>query len=174
MIITCPDCNARVDVKAGAEAARCDYCGGPLPVPAASTGSPIADTLGKMFEDKDGDGVPDVFQAMGSAGGASSVKQVTVQHREHYVVNGKEYTSLEQMPPDVRRVFEQTRGMIDSAMRTAGSSSITMSASASHHLPTAVASGSPPRARSSMLIVFVAVGVALAAAVGVAVLLALR
>lgn len=174
VVITCPDCNARVEVKVGAKTARCDYCGGPLPVPAASTGNPIADTLGKMFEDKDGDGVPDVFQAMGSAGAVSSVRQVSVQHQEHYVVNGKEYASLEQMPPEVRRVFERTRGMLDGAMRTAGSSSVKMSTSATHTASAPMASGSAAPARSSMLTVVVALVVALAAAVGIAVFLALR
>lgn len=167
MVIQCPGCNARVEVKAGAQTARCEYCGAPLSLPSSpQSGDPIGDAMGKMFEDKDGDGVPDLFQAMASGGGGQSVRHVSMQQSTRYVVNGKEYRTIEEMPPDVRRIFESTQGMIAGAVRSAGSP---MASSPS----TGQSSSATGPGRTTMILI-VAVVVLLAAAGALVTLLLAR
>ncbi|MEW6358863.1 MAG: hypothetical protein AB1696_21200 [Planctomycetota bacterium] len=51
-----------------------------------------------MFADRDGDGVPDSVQQSDGAFTADVVTKI--------VVNGREYNSLDEMPNDVRRMYE--------------------------------------------------------------------
>jgi hypothetical protein len=60
-----------------------------------------------MFADKDGDGVPDLFQDGGI--------EPTVIQQSSFVMNGQAYPSLEAMPPDVRRMYEQAMGQMGQA-----------------------------------------------------------
>ena len=54
--------------------------------------------------DRDGDGVPDIMQSglsgMGDTG--DGFHKVEVETRNEYVVNGREYSSLDEMPPAAR------------------------------------------------------------------------
>ena len=56
----------------------------------------------RFAADSDRDGVPDVFE--GRDGNVTSVT------RSRIVVNGREYGSVDEMPPDVRRSFERASG----------------------------------------------------------------
>jgi hypothetical protein len=60
----------------------------------------------QMFADKDQDGVPDLFQ--GIAGTQANVVQTS-----QFVVDGKVYTSLDELPEDARRRYEQAMGQLD-------------------------------------------------------------
>ena len=65
-----------------------------------------------MFADKDGNGVPDVFEGRGSD--AAVIEQSSI------VVNGKAYPGVEAMPDDVRRIYEQTMGALAKSGGAAG------------------------------------------------------
>ena len=56
------------------------------------------------FADKNKDGVPDTFEGM-----TSNVISTT-----KVIVNGKEYNSLDDLPPEIRAKFEQAMGTLDS------------------------------------------------------------
>lgn len=60
-----------------------------------------------MLADKDQDGVPDVFSGM--AGAASSTHVQTSQ----FIVDGKVYASLDELPADARQKYEQALGQFD-------------------------------------------------------------
>lgn len=57
------------------------------------------------LKDQDRDGRPDVFDA------ASSARVVSSTNR--FVVDGREYNSLEDLPPEARARYEQAMGMLD-------------------------------------------------------------
>lgn len=65
-----------------------------------------------MFADRNGDGVPDLFQGEGV--------EPTVIQQSSFVVNGKTYPSLDAMPPDVRRMYEQAMGAVEAMGPGAG------------------------------------------------------
>jgi len=52
--------------------------------------------------DKDRDGIPDILQA-------SAPDSVHIETHSRYVVNGREYRSPDEMPPDVRAIYEGAR-----------------------------------------------------------------
>jgi hypothetical protein len=52
--------------------------------------------------DKDGDGVPDAFQG-------AAPNSIRVETHSRYVVNGREYRSPDEMPPDARALYESAR-----------------------------------------------------------------
>ena len=58
--------------------------------------------MGHLHADRDGNGVPDVFEA-GTVDGAEVV-HLTTTHSEVYDVDGHGYASLDEMPPEVRRL----------------------------------------------------------------------
>lgn len=55
-------------------------------------------TFERLFPDEDRDGVPDLLQRARANVGAQTTT---------YEVNGRSYASIEDMPPDVRRTFEE-------------------------------------------------------------------
>jgi hypothetical protein len=57
----------------------------------------------RTFADSDGDGVPDVLE--GLAGNTVSTTTSKI------VVNGREYSSVDEMPPDVRQIYERMAEM---------------------------------------------------------------
>lgn len=99
----CGNCGAslRPETKA------CEYCGAAVPPPPAATGA------AGIFADRDGDGVPDIFEGAGTRG--STTHSVTTS----YSYNGVEYASLDEMPPDVRRAFESATAGIPDLVRDA-------------------------------------------------------
>ena len=58
-----------------------------------------------ILKDQDGNGIPDIFE------GTSSIQISTTNTR--IVVNGKDYGSIEELPPDVRAKYEQAIGTMD-------------------------------------------------------------
>ncbi len=65
-----------------------------------------------MFADKDGNGVPDVFEGRGS--------DAVVIEQSSIVVNGQAYPGVEAMPADVRRIYEQAMGALAKSGGAAG------------------------------------------------------
>jgi len=64
----------------------------------------MLENVNAFFDDKDKDGKPDAFEGMTS-------KVITATK---VIVNGREYNSLNDLPPDVRAKFEQAMGTFDS------------------------------------------------------------
>ena len=58
-----------------------------------------------MMADKNGDGVPDLFE--GTGGTSLSVTNSRI------IFNGQEYGSVDEMPPDARRAFEDAMRRVD-------------------------------------------------------------
>ena len=58
-----------------------------------------------ILADKDRDGIPDAFENMSS--------NVVVSGNMKIIVDGKEFNSLEDLPPDVRARYEQAMGKLD-------------------------------------------------------------
>jgi hypothetical protein len=61
----------------------------------------------QMLADKDGDGVPDLF------GQGTGTAQANVIQTTQFVVDGKVYTSLDDLPAEARQKYEQTMGQWD-------------------------------------------------------------
>jgi hypothetical protein len=60
-----------------------------------------------MLADNNQDGMPDIF-----AGGTGNVKS-TVFQTTQFIVDGKSYSSLDELPADARQKYEQTLGGFD-------------------------------------------------------------
>ena len=58
-----------------------------------------------ILKDQDGNGIPDIFE------GTSSTQISTTNTK--IIVNGKEYESIEELPPDARARYEQAMGNMD-------------------------------------------------------------
>lgn len=67
----------------------------------------LYDLMSGMLADKDGDGMPDMFE--GVDGNNASITTQTTQ----FVVDGKVYTNLDDLPPEARRRYEQTMRRFD-------------------------------------------------------------
>jgi hypothetical protein len=55
----------------------------------------------EMFADANHNGVPDILEGGPSAGGVQMITQVNI------TVNGKTYADLDEMPPDVRELYQR-------------------------------------------------------------------
>ena len=60
-----------------------------------------------MLADKNQDGMPDIF-----AGGTSNVKSTLFQTTQ-FIVDGKAYSSLDELPAEARQKYEQELGRFD-------------------------------------------------------------
>jgi hypothetical protein len=123
----CPECGAQVKAETDTE---CPYCKAPIERPAAPPPNPLA----AMFEDKDGNGIPDFMEGMARPVPGLNVKftaSTTVNQR--YVVNGVTYGSLEEMPPEARKAMEGATGLLKGRLASGPG----------------VAIGSPPSAKTS-------------------------
>jgi hypothetical protein len=60
-----------------------------------------------MLADKDQDGVPDLFE------GATSTPPTNVVQTMQFIVDGKVYTSLDELPAEARQKYEQTMARFD-------------------------------------------------------------
>jgi hypothetical protein len=58
-----------------------------------------------VLADADGDGTPDLFEGSG----ISTLSET----RTRIVINGKEYSGVDQMPPDVRKTYDKMMARID-------------------------------------------------------------
>ena len=67
--------------------------------------------------DRDGNGVPDIFEHPTSAGSATSVGVNSVQH---FTVNGKSYDRIEDVPAEFRHAMEKamSRALTSTTMAT--------------------------------------------------------
>ncbi|MFL5807834.1 MAG: hypothetical protein ACJ8CR_39650 [Roseiflexaceae bacterium] len=61
----------------------------------------------QMLADQDGDGVPDLF------GQVAGTSQANVIQTTQFVVDGKVYTSLDELPAEARQKYEQALGQWD-------------------------------------------------------------
>jgi hypothetical protein len=121
----CPECGAQVKAET-----ECPYCKAPIERPASSSPNPLA----AMFEDKDGNGIPDFMEGAVNATPGVSVNfttSATVNRR--YVYNGVTYGSLEEMPPEARKAMEGATGLLKGRLASG----------------TAAAIGAPPSASTS-------------------------
>lgn len=102
----CHNCGASFEQSGGGAEITCQYCGAvnarPGPPPGAAS-----NPLGDLFADRDGDGVPDIVQNLGGGGGDHSVQvsQVSTSTQVQVSVNGKTYSSLDQVPPEQRELL---------------------------------------------------------------------
>ena len=72
--------------------------------------------------DKNDNGIPDILEthlgtltrsvSEGVSGGSSALPATTVVSTQKFVINGHEYDSIDQMPPEVRRQFEQVQSLL--------------------------------------------------------------
>lgn len=92
-----------------------------------------------MFADKDGNGVPDVFEGRGSD--AAVIEQSSI------VVNGKAYPGVEAMPDDVRRIYEQTMGALAKSGGAAGAGGAASLSAAVEGVSAAAGEAAPQRVR---------------------------
>jgi hypothetical protein len=67
----------------------------------------LYDLANQMLADKDGDGVPDLF------GQVAGTTQANVVQTTQFVVDGKIYTSLDDLPAEARQKYEQAMGQWD-------------------------------------------------------------
>jgi hypothetical protein len=85
------------------------------------------------LSDQNGNGVPDVLEGSGNGSGPIAKSQ-------QFIVNGRRYSSIDEMPSAERKLFDQMRGIfIDQAF--GGSQS---EASAAPSLPAQGVAGDPP------------------------------
>ena len=61
-------------------------------------------TVGRLLADRDGNGVPDVFEARNVEG--ADVAHVTTTTTV-YEINGRRYASLEEVPPEFRSLLDR-------------------------------------------------------------------
>jgi len=108
----CGNCGASLD-DSDEPLVRCPYCGTKQSNPEARA---PGGGLSEMFADRDGDGVPDMMQRMVARAGQDGVQSTATHHvssSTSYTVNGQHYGSLDEMPPAVRRTFEQSQRLLD-------------------------------------------------------------
>ena len=72
-------------------------------LPADKNGNGMPDFADNILADKDGNGVPDIL------GQGSGNVEVTRSVTQKYIVNGKEYSSLDEMPPEVRKIYDSIK-----------------------------------------------------------------
>ena len=70
-------------------------------------GNLIPDAFENMniLADKDKDGMPDIFEGLAGTSVVSSAMKI--------IVDGKEYNSIEDLPPDARAKYEEAMGKLD-------------------------------------------------------------
>jgi hypothetical protein len=69
----------------------------------------------ERFADKDHSGIPDIFEGRGG----TSIQSAQVQYaKDKIVFNGKEYSSPDEMPPEVRRTYDRMLQMLPDEDRT--------------------------------------------------------
>jgi len=64
----------------------------------------MLENMNALFEDKNKDGMPDAFEGI-----TTNVIKTT-----KIIADGKEYNSLDELPPDIRAKFNQAMGKLDS------------------------------------------------------------
>ena len=122
----CPQCGALVEAPPAGSPARCRYCRAELPRPEP----PAIDPLGEIFADRDGNGVPDVLDGMLKNPGASFTHQSTT----HYIVNGRHYDRLEDVPEGMKALLRHTQGLLEDPDRAAPAPAPRPRAEVSSHL----------------------------------------
>ncbi len=99
-----------------------------------------------FFEDEDGDGVPDIVQ------GAGAAWAVTTERSETYIVDGTEYSSIDE-------VSESHRGKMARMTDTPPARPITSGRPSSGERPVGIVSNAGPSSRTKMFLAFAAIGV---------------
>ena len=61
--------------------------------------------VGRLLDDRDGNGVPDVFESETIDG--ADVTHVSTTTSEFYEINGRRYDRLDQVPPEFRKTVER-------------------------------------------------------------------
>lgn len=63
----------------------------------------MSEDFKKIFQDKDGNDIPDIFEGKG----LFNVGKLLQANMTDYVVHGKHYNSLEEMPPEIRQMVQE-------------------------------------------------------------------
>lgn len=115
----CPNCGAVFDAT-DSRYIDCSYCGTRFENPSLPRSAPaaggIAGMMNAMFEDKNNDGVPDIFQQPGAA----DVSHTTVVSSS-VTVNGKTYERMEDVPEEIRKIL----GSFGGGMGLGGNGAVT-------------------------------------------------
>ena len=109
----CPNCGAAFDLKQQGDVLRCTYCGATAqrpgtPASGGADGDPLAPVM-TLLEDRNQNGIPDAFEGIARGGVTMSHQAVVQTVSTTYSIDGKTYKSLDEMPPGIRRKFEQIR-----------------------------------------------------------------
>ena len=118
--VKCSNCNAAIDAAPPeVPLLTCVYCATQMHNPAAqaqrtaATAPNLPAGIADLLADRDGDGIPDIVQGKGGAQGATvTTTTTTTTSQSSYVINGQRYNSPEEMPPDVRQIFEKTAALL--------------------------------------------------------------
>ena len=124
----CPECGAQVEFEGNATATECPYCKTRIDRPAPQPSNPLA----TLLEDKNGNGIPDFLETMAKpASGLNISFKASATVNQRYVVNGVEYHSLDEMPPEARKAFESASGVLEGKLALGPGALIGASPSAS-------------------------------------------
>jgi hypothetical protein len=102
----CDNCGASLPA-AKTPVVTCGYCGAEV---ATARPPEVAKGSSSLLADRDGDGIPDIVEGLIGEGQVAS--SVTVQSATRYEVDGKVYSSLEEMPPHLRQLLEQSQQLL--------------------------------------------------------------
>lgn len=74
----------------------------------------IPDEFKVMFKDENNNGIPDFVEGLLNSGAAGSVRPL-VANFNSFVYNGKQYSSIDQMPPEAKEMVTKGIGKLESS-----------------------------------------------------------
>ena len=97
----CPNCQAQLDAV-DTRFVECSYCGTRFAnkeMNQVNADAGIGALMDNILQDKNNDGIPDIFQSGGDANISRTVVTSTV------TVNGKTYNSMDEVPEEIRNML---------------------------------------------------------------------
>ena len=101
----CPECGGNIRFEGDTTQMDCPYCSASIERPAPAAPAAPVDRIRALLEDKNGNGIPDIFEGLGKAGAVNVTTTTRVESM--IILNGVQYKSLDDMPPQVRKQYEQ-------------------------------------------------------------------
>lgn len=74
----------------------------------------IPDEFKVMFKDENNNGIPDIVEGLLNSGAAGSVRPL-VANFNSFFYNGKQYSSIDQMPPEAKEMVTKGIGKLESS-----------------------------------------------------------
>jgi hypothetical protein len=145
-----------MEMPAAGTSVRCRYCSAVIDGPRPASADPLPG-IGNLFEDRNGDGIPDVFESLLKNPGTVTVQQSNTR----YTVNGVQYDNLEEIPQNLRAMMDHTRGLLD-GMSTPSTAATTAFQSSENRTHVTRSDPSPSRSKMGMWLLFAVLGVILA------------